>query len=682
MIKAVNDSVDMLADEVAGGRSIYGIFPVLGSEWCNTGLQKRSQTVTEPIGVNTGFGGSADVRTGATGALQTALLQMQLSGVLPTHSDSSHSSYATLAMPGSWVRGTILIRCNSLLRGHSGIRFSVSELLSTLLQKDLIPLIPLRGSVSASGDLSPLSYIAGTLEGNPDVRVWAGRAGARSLMPADKALSLIGMDAVQFGPKEVLAMINGTAVSASVVALALHEANHFVVLSQILTAMTTEALLGCAGNYDPFISAARPHSGQTEVAENIRRFLRASKFARLDGDERVEKHQLAQDRYATRTSPQWLGPLVEDLLLAQTQVNVELNSTTDNPLTNLAAGTIHNSGNFQAASLTSATEKTRYALQMTGRMVFAQSSELLDVSLNNGLPPNLSPDEPSTSFVTKGLDINMASYMAELGFLANPVSSHVQPAEMNNQGINSLALVSARQTHLSLDVLGLMLATHTWSVCQALDLRAMHRLFMADLLPALYSISREVFADSIESSLLDSLHHKAVEAIQSAIAHTVKMDSSTRFGSVAKAAIPVWVSGIIIIPKPSSSDPLTLIRLWTSKVAAATREIFTSRRQMYFDSPDAMPWLGSAGKILYAFVRNELHVPFCRGLVDHPTVVESCDNNKINNNDNASRSFPADQAGKKTIGSQVSVLYAALREGRFAEVISRCLREASLNAFR
>ncbi len=125
-------------------------------------------------------------------------------------------------MPEEWVRGTMLVRCKSLLAGHSGARFEIITLLMSLLNNNMIPLVPLRGSISASGDLQPLSYIAGVLEGNPDCYVWAddGNKG-RSLIPADMALKKLVYEPIIFGPKEALAILNGTAVSTAVAALAM-----------------------------------------------------------------------------------------------------------------------------------------------------------------------------------------------------------------------------------------------------------------------------------------------------------------------------------------------------------------------------------------------------------------------------------------------------------------------------
>lgn len=319
----------------------------------------------------------------------------------------------------------MLVRSNTIARGHSAVSLRAIESVIALLSRNLVPIIPLRGSISASGDLSPLSYVAGIITGNPDIDVQT----PSGITSANKALDSHGIAPVILGPKEGLGFMNGTATSAAVASIVLYEAHHIALLSQVLTAMTSEALLASADNFDHFISAIRPHRGQVEAASNIRHFLHGSRLVRGLGsrrDTREASGLLYQDRYALRTSPQWIGPQLEDLQLANEQVTVELNSTTDNPLFDVPNQKTHHGGNFQAASITSAMEKTRLSLQMIGKMLFAQSSELINPMLNNGLPPNLAADEPSLSFTMKGVDIGMASYMSELAFVANPVATHVQ----------------------------------------------------------------------------------------------------------------------------------------------------------------------------------------------------------------------------------------------------------------
>lgn len=162
---------------------------------------------------------------------------------------------------------------------------------------------------------------------------------------------------------------------------------------------------------------------------------------------------LRQDRYPLRTSPQFIGPQIEDLLASLKTITIECNSSgfcllcrcfwflffslpaTDNPLVDGETGTIHNGGNFQAMAVTNAMERTRLGLHHLGKLVFAQCAELINPATNRGLPPSLAATDPSLNYHAKGIDIASAAYVAELGYLANPVSTHIQSAEMHNQAI-------------------------------------------------------------------------------------------------------------------------------------------------------------------------------------------------------------------------------------------------------
>ncbi|KAH8797158.1 L-Aspartase-like protein, partial [Xylogone sp. PMI_703] len=383
-VARVDDSVSYLAELLGRGQVFYG--------------------------VRTGFGGSATTRSADTSGLQAALMQMQQCGVLAEHHTSTrkiHDGTSVTSMPEAWVRAATVVRCNTLVRGHSAVRYRAIRMLELLLNEDCVPVVPLRGSISASGDLSPLSYIAGVLEGNPKLSVWIGseEGSSRTLISADQALQRLGLDPISFGPKEALGMINGTAVSAAVGALALHEAQQLAILSQVLTTMSVEALAGTAESFDPFLAGVRPHRGQTEAAHHITGFLHGSRLAkpRISSAnlEDSDSDALWQDRYPLRTSTQWMGPLLEDLVLAHEQITIELNSTTDNPVIDVQGERVIHGGNFQAVAVTSAMEKVRYALQMMGRMLFAQSTEIMNPSMSNGLPPNLVFDEPSVSYCFK-----------------------------------------------------------------------------------------------------------------------------------------------------------------------------------------------------------------------------------------------------------------------------------------
>ena len=627
-------------------------------------LQTRLAVGHSLYGITTGFGGSANTRTTQTYKLQRALLQHQQSGVVPVKRTPDsirgmlRSSPNETFMPEEWIRGAMLVRCKSLLNGHSAIRFEVIETLMTLLNRNLIPLIPLRGSISASGDLQPLSYIAGAIEGNPAIWVWTdGEDGQRELVPADIALSNAGIQPQVFGPKEGLAVLNGTAFSTSVASLALHEAQYLAVFSQVLTAMGVEALIGAVGSFDPFFAKVRPHHGQNEAAKNIVVFLEGSSLARHEDESENDDRCLKQDRYALRTASQWIGPQLEDLSLAQDQITIECNSTTDNPLLNTDDQTVHHGGNFQAASVTSAMEKTRLSMQMLGRMLFAQCTELIKPSTNNGLPPNLCADDPSTSYTFKGLDINVAAYMSELAFLANPVSSHVQTAEMGNQAINSLALISARYTHQAIDTLSLICASYLYTLCQALDLRAMNILFWKDGDADLRALTFETFDHVLkESHDMETLQDTVVKHVMKQLCETTSLDATHRFQHIANSTQSAILTHLSILPRShlaADIDLLSLFSQWKLHAASRLTEIFTFNRDKYFAHPDATPFLGRAAKKIYTYIRHDLNIPFHKGLADCPTR----------------------ENGKLSIGDYVSIIYESMRDGKLYSQVMELVKD-------
>jgi phenylalanine ammonia-lyase len=555
----------------------------------------------------------------------------------------------------------MLVRCNTVARGHSSVSLRIIETMVALLQNDLTPVIPLRGSISASGDLSPLSYVAGIVTGNPDVYVQS----PSGIISAKQALEQLNFSPAILGPKEGLGLMNGTATSAAVGSLALYEAHQITVLSQLLTAMALEALLGTVANYDSFIAEVRPHRGQMESARHIRHFLQGSRLARdHDDDARQSRGLLYQDRYALRTASQWVGPQMEDLLLAHEQVTIELNSTTDNPLVDVPCQRIHHGGNFQAVSITSAMEKARLALQMVGNMLFAQCSELINPMLNNGLPPNLAADEPSLSYTMKGVDIGMASYMSELAFLANPISSHVQSAEMHNQAINSLAFLSARYTLHAVELSSLMSASYLYTVCQALDLRVLQVIFFQTLKPALHTVNLSIFGPLLSDTDFDELNTSLWDHVQSTWHRTGNEDSQDRYTHVIEATLAV-VSKILLF-SPTATDPTTssailkAIASWRSAAHRVLADTYATTRTRFFQQQNTAGFLGRASRKMYLYMRQTLGVPFHQGLIDHPTPTAE---------------FAANGSKKKTIGSWIAIIYEALRSGRLHEPLMECLVE-------
>lgn len=444
-------------------------------------------------------------------------------------------------------------------------------------------------------------------------------------------------------------------------ALALHDADCLLVLSQILTSMCVEALQGTSESFDVFFGQIRPHKGQFEVARNITGFLAGSKLAICPAHEEVNNGSLRQDRYATRTSSQWIGPQLEDLMLAQDQLTVECNSTTENPVIDTVGKRVLHGGNFQAMSVTSALEKTRPSLQIIRRMLFAQCTELINPSLNNGLPPNLDVDEPSESFLMKGVDISIAGLQAELGFLADPVASHVQTAEMGNQSLNSLALVSARYTHTSLDVLSQLAAAYLFVLCQALDLRVLQICSLETLNPVFEATTEKILSPVIGN--VESLHVLLWLHFQRELNRTTSIDSSQRFAYLVKCLQPTVVSFASSSAQIDASFIPALLQ-WTDSCAELSLRIFRECRDTYLMRPDPKDFLGTASSRMYQFVRQELEVPFQNGKVPETSIL---------NGEGLSNTVA-------TTGSFITRIYVALRNGELYGPVMNCLREVLAEA--
>lgn len=583
------------------------LFMVSPSPMCSLGKVMMTES-----GVNTGFGGSADTRTKQSEGLKHDLLNSLLYGMLGDATTNTRQTVflppdhkERMSMPESWARAAMLVRINSLAHGASGVLLSTVHGVIRLLNENVTPRIPLHGSISASGDLSPLAYIAGLLEGQPTVTAWVGKqtSGQRRLENGKDALSKQGIAPVILDPREALALVNGTSMSAGLAALVMYEAIHLAGLSQVLTAMSVEALRGTDESFDPLLAQVRPHWGQAESAQNIRGFLRGSKLVYRDHG--FNETSLRQDRYSIRTASQWLGPMLEDLTLAHRQVTTELNSATDNPLIDIRNQKTIHGGNFQAQSITSAMEKVRQAAQLMGRMLFVQCTELINPATSRGLPPNLVFTEPSESFVFKSTDILIASLLSELGYLATPITPHVQTAEMGNQALNSLALISARYTMDSLNILKQMVAAHLIAVCQALDLRLFQSSFLTTLHPEMCDgIARCLESHLIDTTALPILLEDCWKAFLNHLERTTSLDSTVRIPGAAD-----HLQSLIMPHLTPSKDSFDALSICTKRLGDTALKLYLAARDRYLRAPDAKYSLGTAGKRFYGYLRQELKVP-------------------------------------------------------------------------
>ncbi|KAL8393131.1 hypothetical protein RB599_005586 [Gaeumannomyces hyphopodioides] len=666
-------------------------------------------------GVNTGFGGNADTRVvlAVVEALQWALIRSKHCGILQPalrsqnqHATSNGTSNgdakahslqlsipldhpeATTCMPESWVRATMLIRLNSLLGGASGVQPATVETLVSLLNSDIVPLMPLRGSISASGDLSPLSYIAGAMQGAPGLSVYTGSrgSGGRRCIRADKALAEAGIRPIQLGPKEGLAIINGTAVSAGVASLALHESLCLAGLSQVLTAMSVEAFLGTDESFDPFIAEIRPHPGQADSARAIHAFLQGSRLARHnDGRDNV----LRQDRYSLRTASQWIGPVLEDFSLAYDQLTVEINSVTDNPLVDTTRGRILHGGNFQAKAVTSAVEKLRQGLQSLGRLHFEQCKDLFNPDTNRGLPPNLVADEPSGSYLWKGIDIMTAAVTSELGFLSGNVGAHVMTAELGNQGINSIGLISARYTLTAVECLSQLMAAHLLALCQALDLRVMWEEFRREWRPLFDRLFRDSFRGMFPDEAIDDLVALLWGVFFNPESLNRRKDSRDMFSQASRAMLTPVME---MLGKSSAEDtksfPAPVLQSFVGKCSATASAQFLETRTKYRrGAAQAAPYLGGATQRMYLYVRRDLGVPFLGEeeleSATPPAADRRGDGDQANGGgatNGATKHYPGTflPDATPTVGSYLTTIYEAIRNGELYDEVVGCFEQVKL----
>jgi phenylalanine ammonia-lyase len=450
----------------------------------------RAAEAGEPIyGVTSGFGGMANVVISPEDAaeLQNNLLRF-------------HKAAAGGKLPERDVRAAMLARANSLMRGVSGIRLELIERLVTFLNAGVTPHVCEFGSIGASGDLTPLAYIAGSLIG-VDTNYRVDFQGEE--MDSITALAQLGLPRLRLRPKEGLALMNGTSVMTGIAANCLHDAQVLLALTMGVHALAIQGLAGTNQSFHPFIHAHKAHPGQMWSADWMLRLTNGSELIRdeLDGTHDYVKYGLIQDRYSLRCLPQYMGPMVDGIARIKQQIEVELNSANDNPLIDLENQVTYHCGNFLGQYIGVGMDQLRFYLGLLAKHVDVQIASLVAPEFNNGLPASLVGNRNrKVNMGLKALQITGNSMMPLLTFYGNSLVDHFPThAEQFNQNINSQGFGSANLARQSVSIMRQYTAIALIFGVQAVDLRTQtlkgHYDARATLSPAtvpLYEAVREV----------------------------------------------------------------------------------------------------------------------------------------------------------------------------------------------
>lgn len=431
-------------------------------------------------GINTGFGDNAG-RSALRGGDEARLLTRSLL--------LSHTVGVGDALPPDAVRASMLIRANTLAQGYSGVRREVINTLVAMLNQGVLPVMPAQGSLGASGDLAPLAHLALVLSAPVPGEDDHPGAGGQAVYQGERldgaaAMAAAGIPRVLLGAKEGVALINGTAVSAGIGALAWQDAFQTLAISEIVLALSLEALRGYRDAFLPQVHAVRGHDGQARVAAFVYKLLEGSALVR--GDAHVDldpRDGPPQDPYSLRVAPTVLGAVLDTLAHVKTVLTREINAVTDNPLIFTdAGGPMHlprqikgvSGGNFHGAPVGYALDFLKIVMADLGGIAERRIFTLTDGRLNRGLPPFLITDPPGEEGLNNGLmmaQYTAAALVSENKTLAHPASVDSIPTSANREDHVSMSTIAARHAAQIVANTQTVIALELLCAWQALELR-------------------------------------------------------------------------------------------------------------------------------------------------------------------------------------------------------------------
>jgi len=400
-------------------------------------------------GVTTGYGDSCTVSVPA-----------ELVAELPHHLYTYHGCGLGQYLTPAQTRAVMAARLASLCKGYSGVSVELLEQIARLLDADLLPLIPSEGSVGASGDLTPLSYLAAVLCGEREV--W--RDGEH--VAAAQALRDAGIAPLRLRPKEGLAIMNGTAVMTALACLAYDRAAYLAQLCTRITAMASFALDGNAHHFDETLFSVKPHAGMQQVAAWLR--------ADLPCDLGERNGKRLQDRYSIRCAPHVIGVLADALPAFRQFIENELNSANDNPIIDAEGERVLHGGHFYGGHIAFAMDSMKNAVANLADLMDRQMALLVDSRYNNGLPSNLSGAQGARAAINHGLkalQISVSAWTAEALKLTMPASVFSRSTECHNQDKVSMGTIAARDCLRVLELVEQVAAALLIAVRQGAALR-------------------------------------------------------------------------------------------------------------------------------------------------------------------------------------------------------------------